>query len=191
MTGRTHDLISFASLLTVASISPPDSLNLTTAVACLMGSVIGALVPDMDQATNRLWDLLPAGNLVGKVFRHLMLEHRTISHSVLGIFIFFKILVFLIPKLFNPAYVDSNLVIASLMIGILSHLIADSFTKEGIPLFFPLKITVGFPPIKALRIASGKIIETIFIFPGVLCYIFWLIYQKKEIFLNLIDLIRS
>lgn len=54
MTGRTHDLISFASLLTVASFYPPTSLNLTTTVACLVSSVVGALVPDMDQATNRL-----------------------------------------------------------------------------------------------------------------------------------------
>jgi uncharacterized metal-binding protein len=83
MTGRTHDLISFASLLTVASIYPPSNLNLTTTVACVVSSVVGALVPDMDQATNRLWDMLPAGNFIGKIFRNLMLHHRTISHSLL------------------------------------------------------------------------------------------------------------
>ena len=191
MTGRTHDLISFASLLTVATVSPPAQLNLTTTIGCLMGSVVGALVPDMDQATNRLWDLLPAGNIVGKVFRHLMLEHRTISHSLLGVFIFYKIIQFLIPRLFNPSFVDSGLVIGALMIGIISHLIADSLTKEGIPLFFPFKIKIGFPPIAALRITTGKFVETFIVFPGVLIYVFWLIYTKKEIFLFLLHLIRS
>lgn len=191
MTGRTHDLVSFASLLTVASLYPPSSLNITTTISCLMGSVVGALVPDMDQATNRLWDLLPAGNFVGKVLRHLMLEHRTISHSLLGGYIFYKILLFLIPKLFNPAFVDSQLVIVSLMIGFVSHLVADSVTKEGIPLLFPFKIKIGFPPFKSLRITTGKFVESVIVFPGILIYIFWLIYSKKEIFLNLLHLIRS
>lgn len=191
MTGRTHDLISFASLLTFASLYPPDKLNFTTTIACLMGSVVGALVPDMDQATNRLWDLLPVGNIVGRVFRHLMLEHRTISHSILGIYIFFKILEIIIPKLFNPSYVDANLVIASLMIGMVSHLFADSLTKEGVPLFFPFKIKVGIPPIKALRITTGKFAETFLVFPGVLIYIFWLVYKYYPVFLKLVSLIKS
>jgi inner membrane protein len=191
MTGRTHDLISFASLLTVTAASPPTSLNLFTTISCLMGSVVGALVPDMDQATNRLWDLLPAGNFVGKILRHLMLEHRTISHSILGVYLFYKLIVFLIPRLLNPAYVNSQLVVASLMIGIISHLIADSVTKEGVPLFFPFKIKIGIPPIKALRITTGKFVESVIVFPGTLIYIFYLIYQRKEVFLSLIHLIRS
>lgn len=191
MTGRTHDLISFASLLTVASFYPPNSLNLTTTVACVVGSVIGALVPDMDQATNRLWDMLPAGNFVGKIFRNLMLHHRTISHSLLGSFIFYKILDVLIPKLFNPNYVNSQFIIISLLVGYISHLIADSMTKEGIPLFFPFQFKIGIPPLKFLRITTGKFMETFFIFPGTVVYIFWLIYSRKEVFLILIDLIRS
>ncbi len=191
MTGRTHDLISFASLLTVASLYPPQKLNLTTTIAGLMGSVVGALVPDMDQATNRLWDLLPAGNLVGKILRHIMLGHRTISHSLLGLYIFHKLLLTLIPKLFNPEYVDSNIIIASLMIGMTSHLLADSFTRDGVPLFFPFKIKVGIPPFKALRITTGKFVETVLVFPGTLIYIFYLIYIKKDVFLNLLRLIRN
>ncbi len=156
-----------------------------------MGSVVGALIPDMDQATNHLWDLLPAGNIVGKVLRHLMLEHRTISHSLLGVFIFYKIIQFLVPHLLNPVYVDTNLVIGSLMIGIVSHLVADSVTKEGIPLFFPFKIKVGIPPVKSLRITTGKFVENFVVFPGALIYVFYIVYLKKDIFLYLLHLIRS
>ncbi len=191
MTGRTHDLISFASLMTAASYSPPASLNLFTTLSCFMGSVVGALVPDLDQATNRLYDLMPAGNFVGRVLRHLMLGHRTLSHSILGIYLFYKLFEFLIPKLLNPLYVDSTLVTWSLMIGMISHLVADSITKDGVPLFFPFKIKVGIPPIKSLRITTGKFAENFIIFPGVLIYIFWLVYERREIFVNLLGLIRS
>jgi inner membrane protein len=191
MTGRTHDLISFASLLTVAAIYPPASLNLTTTFGCLVGSVVGALVPDMDQATNRLWDMLPVGNVVGRVFRHLMLGHRTLSHSLLGLYIFYKLLEVLVPRFFNPDFVNANLIIVSLMIGMVSHLFSDSLTKEGVPLFFPFKIKIGFPPIKSLRITTGKFAETVIVFPATLIYIFYLLYQKHDTFLYLVRLIRS
>lgn len=191
MTGRSHDLISLASLLTVASLYPPTSLNLTTTVSCFVGGVVGALVPDMDQATNRLWDMLPAGNFIGRILRNLMLSHRTISHSLLGIFIFYKILVFVMPKLFNADYVNITLVIASLMIGYISHIVSDSLTKDGVPLFFPLQYKVGIPPIRALRFTTGKFVESVIIFPATLVYIFYLVYTKKDIFLNLIYLIRN
>lgn len=184
-------MISFAGILTAAAYNPPVSLNLFTTIGCLMGGVVGALIPDMDQATNRLYDLLPAGNITGRVLRHLMIGHRTLSHSILGIYIFYKLLQFLIPKFLNPLYIDTNLVIISLMIGIISHLFADALTKEGVPLFFPLKIKVGIPPVKSLRMTTGKFVENIIVFPGILIYIFWVIYRQKDTFLNLIQLIRS
>lgn len=191
MTGRTHDIVSFASLLTVASIYPPTSLNLTTTIASLMGGVVGALIPDMDQATNRLYDLLPAGNFVGRILRYLMLGHRTLSHSILGVYLFYKILTLIIPIIFNPVYVDTQIIIVSIMIGIVSHIFADSLTKDGVPLFFPFKIKVGIPPIKKLRITTGKFVESAIVFPGTLIYIFYLVYTKKDVFLYLIRLIRS
>jgi inner membrane protein len=191
MTARTHDLIAFASLLTVASFNPPSYLNIPTVFSCLIGNIVGALLPDMDQATNRLWDLLPAGNIVGKIFKKLMLSHRTISHSILGIIIVYKILEILIPKILNPIYIHTNLVIYSILIGFISHLIADSLTKEGIPLFFPVKFKIGFPPIEFLRITTGKFLEKFIIFPSVLAYIFWLTYTKKDVFLMIAKLIKS
>src|SRR3972149_5543837 len=145
MTARTHDLVAFASLLTVASIIPPAELNFSTTVTCLVGSVIGALAPDMDQATNRLWDLLPAGNITGRILRKLMLSHRTVSHSLLGIFLLYKILLNIMPVFFNENYVDIQIVISSIMIGFISHIAADSLTKEGVPLLFPFKWKIGFP----------------------------------------------
>lgn len=191
MTARTHDLIAFASLISVAAYFPPGELNITTGFAALVGNVVGALAPDLDQATNRLWDLLPVGNFFGNIFRNLMLHHRTISHSILGGFIFYKLLVFITPKLLNPAFVSADIVIASIMIGFISHIAADAVTKEGVPLFFPLPFKIGIPPFAALRITTGKFFEKFVVFPGILAYIVWLVANKKEELLSLVKLIHS
>ena len=190
MTARTHDIVAFASLLTAAALFPPDKLNIPTLFTCLVANIVGALIPDMDQATNRLWDLLPAGNAVGRVFRKFMLSHRTVSHSLLGIYLLYRILLFVFPLFFNENIINTRLVIFSIMIGFSSHLLADSATKEGIPLFFPLKFKIGFPPLSRLRITTGKFIENFLVFPAVLGYIFWLTYNKREIFLSIVKLIK-
>lgn len=191
MTSRTHDIIAFASLMSVAAYFPPGELNVATGFAAIVGNVVGALVPDMDQATNRLWDLLPAGNFLGKILRNLMLHHRTISHSIFGGFIFSKLLGFAVPRILNPAYVNANIVVASIMIGFISHIAADMVTKEGVPLLFPLPFKIGFPPFESLRITTGKFFEKFIVFPGVIAYIIWLVANKKEEFLSLIRLIHS
>jgi inner membrane protein len=191
MTARTHDLIAFGSLLTIASYYPPSSLNVSTLITCLVGNIVGALLPDTDQSTNRLWDLLPVGNTLGRLFRKLMLNHRTISHSLLGIYIIYKITSIVVPKIFNPVNINTDLVILSIMVGFVSHIAADSLTKEGIPLFFPIKFKIGIPPIELFRMTTGKLMEKFIIFPAVVTYILWLAYFKKDIFLDLVKLIRN
>jgi len=191
MTSRTHDMIGFASLITVAANFPPENLNVNTAIASLIGCTIGSLIPDMDQATNRLWDLLPAGNFLGRIFRNLMLEHRTISHSILGGYILYKILSFVILHLINPNYVDIELVTISIMVGFVAHVCADMLTKEGVPLLFPLPFKIGFPPIKALRITTGKFVEKVLIFPGVIVYLIWFVAYHRVQLLSLLKLIQS
>src|SRR3990167_6754525 len=105
MTARTHDAFAFASLITAAVYYPPQSLNLATLFTSFVGNVIGSLIPDMDQASNRLWDLLPAGNFLGKIFRRLFISHRSISHSLLGGYILYRLLVIVLPILFNTDYI--------------------------------------------------------------------------------------
>jgi inner membrane protein len=191
MTARTHDVIAFATLITTAAYYPPTNISITTALTCLIGCVIGALIPDLDQASNRLWDLLPAGNIIGKLFRNLFLHHRTLSHSILGIYLFYLLLSFIIPRLLNPQFVDFKIVLISVMIGLTSHIVADMFTKDGIPLFFPFSLKIGFPPFKILRVTTGNFIEKFIIFPGITIYILWFIIAKKEVFLSLVKLIRT
>src|SRR3990167_595395 len=167
MTARTHDMFAFASLVTVAVYYPPTSLNTITLFASVVGNIIGSLLPDMDQACNRLWDLLPAGNFLGRIFRRIFISHRTLSHSLLGLFLISHILWWLLHRLINPNFVDINILYVSVMVGFISHLIADALTKEGLPLLFPLKLKFGFPPISTLRITTGKWIENLVVLPGV------------------------
>jgi inner membrane protein len=191
MTSRTHDMIGFAGLLTVVSSYPPSTLSVSTVFACLIGNVVGSLIPDMDQATNQLWDLLPAGNLVGRIFRRLMISHRTLSHSLLGIFLLKTCMSLIIPKLLNPAFIEVQLVIWSVCIGFTAHIAADMFTKEGVPLLFPIKWNIGMPPFAFFRITTGKFTEKFFIFPGSIAYIIWLVVTRHAEFLTLFRLIRS
>ncbi len=191
MTSRTHDMIAFASLITVASYFPPDKLSINTGVASLIGCTIGALIPDMDQATNQLWDLVPGGDSIGKIFKNLMLQHRTISHSLLGIWLLYKILEFITPRILNPNYINIGLVIVSILIGFVSHIAADMLTKDGVPLLFPLQFKIGFPPFEHLRITTGKFMEKFVIFPGVILYIVWLVTTRRDQLISLINLIRN
>jgi len=62
MTAKTHDIFALASLVTVAAYYPPESLTVATVFVALVANNLGALIPDMDSASNRLWDLLPAGD---------------------------------------------------------------------------------------------------------------------------------
>lgn len=191
MTARTHDMFALASLVTFASFYPPQVLNVPTLFACLIANIIGSLIPDMDQGSNRLWDLVPAGNFVGKIFRRAFLGHRTISHSILGFYLFFKFFEWFLPKLLNTGFVDAKLVFASIMIGIASHLIADGLTKDGIPLFFPFSFKVGFPPISQLRVRTGTWVENLVVLPGVVIYIIWFIGEKQAVFKSIVKTIAQ
>lgn len=186
MTARTHDAIAFASLVTIASFYPPPGLNIPTIFAALVANIVGSLLPDMDQASNRLWDLLPAGDYLGKVFRRLFLGHRSISHSILGAYLFYKFLGFILPMILNSAYIYPQVVFDAMMIGYISHLLADSLTREGIPLLFPLKINIGFPPLKFLRIRTGSWVENLVVLPGTGMYLFWFIGKNQDRLLTIV-----
>ena len=191
MVAKTHDAFALASLATVALYYPPESLNLYTLVAAVVANNIGALIPDMDSAGNRLWDLLPAGDHVGKVFRRIFYKHRTLSHSLIGAWLVYKLLAWVLPQFLNPTIVDSNIVLASIMIGYVSHLIGDALTEEGIPLLFPIPISFGFPPIRKMRMKTGKWFEKLIVYPAIWIYLFWLIEGHRETYVNIIKLVQS
>ena len=182
MLSRTHDIGAFASLLTAAVYYHPPHLGAATILVVSIANIVGALLPDADQASNRLWDLLPAGNFIGKIFRNLFLSHRTLSHSILGFYLVYQISHWLVCRLFNSSFVDPQTIFYSLIIGYISHLIMDSLTEEGIPLLFPIRWKFGFPPVKRLRVKTGHWFENLIVFPGISLYIIWLFYTYWSVF---------
>lgn len=179
MTARTHDIIAFASLLTVAAYYPPESLTVTTLMVAMIANNIGALIPDMDSSANKLWDLLPAGDFLGKVFRRIFWKHRTLSHSLLGGWLIYLFLSWLLPMFLSPQLVDVKVVLWSTMIGFVSHLLSDAMTKEGLPLLFPFKGTFGIPPWAKLRMTTGTWVENLVVFPGTVGYILWFAFSHQ------------
>jgi inner membrane protein len=190
MTSRTHNAIAFGSLVVAAGLFPPESLNLPTFIACIIGNNIGGLLPDMDTSGNYLWGLLPQGDTLGKYLRKIFYKHRTITHSLLGLFLIYNFFNWLLPVLFNSDFIDSRLVLISIMIGFVSHLLSDSLTEEGIPLLFPLRIAFGIPPIKRVRIKTGQWFENLVIFPGVWVLLFVFVQKNYSSFINILKMVR-
>lgn len=170
MTGRTHDLAAITALLAVICLfAPVYNLSLATLLVAILANQIGGILPDIDQPTAPFWRNLPVGKTVGRFFDKFIGGHRFITHSLLGValfgFLFWMLLTFLHPVILN---VDSMFVWWAFMIGILSHLVMDSFTKEGVPWLLPLPFKIGLPPVKALRLTTGKAVETLLVFPGLI-----------------------
>lgn len=175
MIARTHSLVAFSSLLVVSKLYPQTNIGGVSIFCGLAANTIGSMLPDIDQASNKLWDMLPLGDNIGKFLGKIFISHRSISHSLVGLFVADKLLWWLIQRLFNQEFVNVNIVYYSVMIGYVSHMAADALTEEGIPLLFPLKFKFGLPPIKSWRIKSGHWFEKLVITPSVIVFIAWFV----------------
>ena len=182
MTARTHDLAAITALGVVVLAQPVRTLSLATMIVAVFANLIGGVTPDIDQPTAPLWRNLPVGKYFGKLFDDLSGGHRFLTHSILGLAIFgfvaHWLLIFLHPIMGS---VNIGLVWWAFMIGMLSHLVMDTLTKEGVPWLLPVPVKFGLPPLKAFRITTGKAVETWGVFPALLVFNAWLYrvnYQK-------------
>jgi inner membrane protein len=180
MTARTHDAIAFTSLFAVAVYVSPAELNLYTLFAAIIGNQIGSILPDIDQASNRLWDFLPAGDTLGKYLRKIFYKHRTLTHSLIGVFLVYIFFGWLLPKIFNSTVIDAQIVLGAIMIGVIAHIAADSLTEQGVPLLFPLKFRFGIPPISSWRIKTDGWFEKLIILPAIALFLVWFIDYKRD-----------
>ncbi len=181
MTARTHDVAALTLLTAFVLVSPPESLTISTALIAVLANQLGGIAPDIDQPTAPLWRNLPVGRYVGKVFGALVGGHRFLCHSILGLALFgvvaMMLLQFLAPTM--PS-IDSNFVWLAFMIGMVSHLLMDSLTKEGVPWLLPLPFKFGFPPVRAWRITTGKWVETLVVLPALILLTTWLCAQNYD-----------
>lgn len=96
------------------------------------GLVLGSLLPDIDHPQSYLGRrLTPLSVPIFKLFGHRGITHSFLSLSILGII------------LTKSRYVNTYLS-GGVLLGYLSHLIADMFTPTGIPLFYPMKKKFSF-----------------------------------------------
>ncbi|HEX7632856.1 MAG TPA: metal-dependent hydrolase [Candidatus Saccharimonadales bacterium] len=181
MTGRTHDLAAVTALGIVFLAHSPETLTLSTVIIAVFANLIGGITPDIDQPTAPFWRNLPVGKYFGKVFDALSGGHRFLTHSLLGLVLFgygaHLLLMFLQPIMRN---VDIGVVWWAFMIGMVSHLVMDSLTKEGVPWLLPIPVKFGFPPLKSLRLTTGKARETFGVFPALLVFNAWLYYANYD-----------
>jgi len=188
MTGRTHDLAAITALAAIVLFEPLRTVSLGTALAAILANQIGGIAPDIDQPTAPFWRNLPSGGFFGRIFGKVLGGHRFLTHSLLGVALF-GVLVKLGLQFLRPllGHIDIGLVWWAFMIGIVSHLIMDSFTKEGVPWLLPIPVKFGLPPLKSLRITTGKKVESLLVFPGLVGLVGWLSvshYQRLLVILH-------
>lgn len=167
MKARTHDVAAATALLGVIVVLPRlPTTSLSTVIAALIANQVGGIIPDIDQPTAPFWRNLPIGGLFGKVVGRMLGGHRFITHSILGVVLVGlaskALFIFLHPLMSS---VQISYVWWALMIGMVSHLVMDTFTKEGVPWLLPIPIKFGFPPLRRFRITTGKWTENLVTFP--------------------------
>lgn len=174
MTARTHDLAALNALaIVVLAYTGSHTITLSTLFIALLANQIGGIVPDIDQPTAPFWRNLPIGGYFGRIIDRMLGGHRFITHSLLGVGLF-AFLSNLLLTFLHPIMRSVNIEVVwwAFMIGMVSHLIMDSFTREGVPWLLPIPIKFGFPPIKAFRVVTGKGAEK-FLFVTILCLDIW------------------
>ena len=189
MISRTHDLAAITALGAVAVFSPLPSLNLATVLVAVVANQIGGIAPDIDQPTAPFWRNLPIGGVIGRIVDKMLGGHRFITHSLIGLALF-GFLTHLLLQTLQPIMPSINtwVVWLAFMIGMVSHLVMDSFTKEGVPWLLPIPIKFGFPPARQFRITTDKFIEAWIILPGLLLLDGWYITSHYH---AIVQLVRS
>lgn len=186
MTGRTHDLAAFTALGFIVLTQPLPQMTLATGLVAVVANLIGGIAPDIDQPTAPFWRNLPIGGFAGRVVDRALGGHRFISHSILGVVIFGFGFHYLLQVL-RPSFPSLNMEVIwwAFMIGFVSHLIMDSFTREGVPWLLPIPVKFGLPPMRDFRVETGHFVERFIIFPGLLALNGYLYYMHYAIILDL------
>lgn len=113
-------------------------------VLFLGGLIFGAMLPDIDHTSSRIGRAVPyIDNFISSVF-----GHRTLTHSLLFLILGYW--------LFHILSWPESLEIG-ILLGILSHIILDMLTVQGVKFLWPVRIRVGVP----FGIRTGGSIEKV------------------------------
>ena len=138
MTGKTHIIGGLATSLAYAQFTTYDPVLLVGA------GVVGALIPDICHGGSKIGRTFP---LISKLI-NVIFGHRSFTHSLLFLFI---------VSIFLKSFVTNEAVTEGILVGMVSHLVLDMMTRNGIKLLFPFKIRVRFP----LTTRTGGTVESL------------------------------
>ncbi|MCZ8537313.1 MULTISPECIES: metal-dependent hydrolase [Paenisporosarcina] len=138
MTGKTHIIGGLAASLAYAQFTTYDPVLLVGA------GVVGALIPDICHGGSKIGRTFP---LISKLI-NVIFGHRSFTHSLLFLFI---------VSLLLKSFVTNEAVTEGILVGMVSHLVLDMMTRNGIKLLFPFKIRVRFP----LTTRTGGTVESL------------------------------
>jgi inner membrane protein len=136
MTGRTHITVGVAMGLVAALISDTTQPQM---VACLaLAGLIGGALPDIDHPQSIISGWIPGSGLVMWLSG---VRHRGVTHSLLFVTITLMLAIWACIH-FNL----TTLVAVAFACGVGSHLVLDAITPMGIPVFYPIPISVRLLP---------------------------------------------
>lgn len=164
MTGKTHQLIGFSVVYGAALVLGITDVNLQTLIAGVALVSLGSLTPDLDNEKNRIYTLLPAGQRTfAEIFERVFGKHRSISHSFLGMAIVGVVSYWLMLRIPEANGFNSLYLWWCYFLAVVAHVAADMYTREGVPLLWPLKVSFYGIPIRALRIKTGGWVENVLV----------------------------
>jgi inner membrane protein len=186
MTGTTHQMIALLAAFWVLT-QYPVSLGPTLAIVAIFSVMIGALTPDLDHPAANILRRTLGGKIVHRLFSIFSGGHRHFTHSLLGIFIIYFLLRWIILRFiqveFHP---QSFTLLYAFMIGYISHPLADTLTDLGVPWLWPITWNVKIPPgPEELRVTTGSFVETILVRGALLLSFLLLLSRHWQILLGL------
>lgn len=132
MQARNHVPFAMATfwLFAIATDRPIDAFG-------TMAAAIGGLLPDLDHPESVLGRRVPIVSVpLARLF-----GHRGMTHSLFAVVILLMALVALTTMY---PWGGVSWLVPPLIIGYLSHILGDSMTPSGVPLFWPRKRTYSF-----------------------------------------------
>ncbi|OTA20732.1 hydrolase [Xenorhabdus beddingii] len=140
MTAEGHLLFSVASLVLAHQLEITPEIAQGDWLHMLPGVLLASLLPDIDHPSSTL----------GRLFRFISIPisrlcgHRGFTHSLLALMVGIILFQTEIPADW-PIPTDF---VHAMVVGYISHLIADMLTPAGIPLLWPLKTRFCIPIIR-------------------------------------------
>ncbi|SHN30114.1 metal-dependent hydrolase [Gracilibacillus kekensis] len=150
MTGKTHIMGGIASTVAISHFYTYEPAMF------IIAGAIGGIIPDICHGGSKIGRRIP---LISRVVNTIF-GHRTFTHSLL-----FLVLMYVVLSLF----ISNQSFITGLLVGMISHLVLDAATKNGIKLLYPVQITIRFP----LTFKTGGQMETIILLALTLVTIYY------------------